>query len=237
MTLENLPIQIKDILSQEKFSESERRGLNLLTDSDLSVYSPGISTGGIAELKMALGNKERIITATSIDDKGIDGVVDIVRVAGLEDRIKIKKEDVSEPLPYVDESFDYIYARLLLHYLPKDKLDASLKELHRVLKKGHKMFVVVRSLDDPERTLPGATYDDKTSMTSYPFTKPDGSLDYSNMINRYFHSAGSITSHLKASGFEIEDILQHDERLYQDFGRSMISPHTSNVVEVIAAKV
>jgi len=43
----------------------------LITPLDLSVYSPGISTGGVAEIKMVLDNKQRRVTATTIDALGI----------------------------------------------------------------------------------------------------------------------------------------------------------------------
>ncbi|PIV09595.1 hypothetical protein COS31_04820 [Candidatus Roizmanbacteria bacterium CG02_land_8_20_14_3_00_36_15] len=71
MVTGGIPQDIREILQNNRFSQSERNGLTLITPLDLSVYSPGISTGGVAEIKMVLDNKQRRVTATTIDALGI----------------------------------------------------------------------------------------------------------------------------------------------------------------------
>lgn len=44
-----------------KPSTSEERGLTLLRNTDLMVFSPGISTAGFAEIRMAKANSDRKI--------------------------------------------------------------------------------------------------------------------------------------------------------------------------------
>ena len=44
-------------LQEEKFSISEQHGLAYIRDENVSILSPGVSTGGIAEMKMAMGSK------------------------------------------------------------------------------------------------------------------------------------------------------------------------------------
>lgn len=45
-------------------SISENNGIATLNDSDLEIYSVGISTGGIAEIRMAELNPQRRVIAT-----------------------------------------------------------------------------------------------------------------------------------------------------------------------------
>lgn len=237
MPIEFLPQSIKDIILKDKYSPSEQRGLSLLTDRDLIVFSPGISTGGVAEIKMALENPNRTIIATSLDGNGISELKKTVNVSGLNKQIEIKNEDISKPNSYPDNFFDYIYARLILHYLPKDKLDFALSELFRVLKpETGRIFIVVRSTDDPDSKIPGATYDPITCLNSYPFINEHGKIEPDKIIERYFHSQNSITQHLSEAGFSIDEINQHDEKLYLDFGRTKLSSQMSNVIEVVARK-
>jgi ubiquinone/menaquinone biosynthesis C-methylase UbiE len=126
---------------------SEDNGLEILSSKDQKIYSVGISTGGVAEMRMALSSPERHIIATTLDAKGAAFVRDRVAKSGLSKQIEIKIENVAKKLPYADGYFDYIYARLVLHYLSKIDLQYALRELYRILASDGKLFVVVRSLD------------------------------------------------------------------------------------------
>lgn len=237
MSFEQLPLNIQEIIVQDKYSPSEKHGLSLLTDQDLIVFSPGISTGGVAEIKMALAYPNRKIIATSIDEKGITDVGQTVKTAGLDGQIEVKVEDVSKPNSYPDNYFDFIYARLLLHYLPKDRLRLALEGLNRVLKpKTGRMFVVVRSTDDSDIKISGSVYDPTTCLTSYPFINERGEVETDKVIRRYFHTQDSITRHLKETGFKIDEVTQHDEKLYLDFSRTKLSSQMANVIDVVAKK-
>lgn len=98
-------------------SISEKNGINFLCSADKKIYSVGISTGGSAEIKMVQSEKERSIIATTLDLAGAEYAKQHIQELGLSDRIEVKIEDVSHPLPYPNCHFDYIYARLVLHYL------------------------------------------------------------------------------------------------------------------------
>ena len=110
-------------------SVSENNGIATLSDDDLQIYSVGISTGGIAEMRMAELNSQRMITATTIDVKGANFAKEHIEAKGLSSQVIVKIEDVSKTLPYEDDSFDFIYARLVFHYLPKIELIQALSEL------------------------------------------------------------------------------------------------------------
>ena len=215
-------------------STSEDHGIAALANEDLELYSVGISTGGVAEIRMAETNPSRHIVATTIDEEGVAFAQKFIHERNLSNQIEAKIEDVSQPLPYEDNRFDYVYARLVLHYLPKSALDKALGELHRILKPGRKLFVVVRSVDCPDAKDPNATYDPKTGLTTCVHT--DAQTGKTHTSVRYFHSEGSIREHVEKAGFKVEYTKSYNERLFTDFMRTKLAPHDDNVVELVAIK-
>lgn len=208
-------------------SLSEDNGISLLTAQDLRVYSVGISTGGVAESRMAELNPNLRVVATTLDKRGAAFAREYIERRGLSQQITVKVEDVSLPLPYHDGSFDFVYARLVLHYLPKKALKSALDELHRILKREGRLFVVVRSSASSEANLPHSIYDSVSGMTAY---KTAGGTTHS----RYFHTQASISSHLVASGFLIQRIQSYEELLCVDFQRTKVASHPETLIEVLA---
>lgn len=214
-------------------SISEDHGIAVLTDNDLQVYSVGISTGGVAEIRMAELNPQRHIIATTVDEKGVAFAQKYIAEKHLEGHVEAKIEDVAKPLPYGDGHFDYIYARLVLHYLPKDTLQKALAELHRVLKPGGKLFVVVRSTDCPDATREGVTFDPETNLTSCTVVDKSGKA---YTYSRFFHTEESTRTYVAEAGFTVEYTKAYDEHLFVDFMRTELSPETDNVIELLAVK-
>lgn len=217
-----------------KASLSEDNGITALTNNDLQVLSVGISTGGVAEIRMAEANPKRHVVATTIDKEGVAFAQKYIAEKHLDGQIEAKIEDVADPLPYEDAHFDFIYARLVLHYLPKDKLVAALAELHRVLKSGGKLFVVVRSTKCPDATREDAHFDAATHLTSCTFT--DEKTGKTHSYSRYFHTEESISKYVIDAGFNVAYTRAYDEHLYIDFMRTELSPKTDNVIELLATK-
>lgn len=215
-------------------SQSEDNGIASLTDQDREIYSVGISTGGVAEIRMAEANPDRHIVATTIDEEGAAFAQKHIQEKRLKGQIEVKIEDVSKPLAYSDNRFDYIYARLVLHYLSRDKLDKAVAELYRVLKPSGKLFVVVRSVNCPDAKNPRATYDPKSGLTTCVHV--DGQTGKVHASVRYFHSEDSIRDHVAKAGFTVEYTKSYDERLFTDFMRTKLAPHDDNVVELAAIK-
>lgn len=209
-------------------SLSENHGLAALSPKDKKIYSVGISTGGQAEIRMALKNPECQITATTIDCEGAEFAKKHIEKAHLSHQIDVKIEDITKPLPYPDGYFHLIYARLVLHYLPLKHLTQSLHELHRILAKQGKIFIVVRSVDCLDAQSENALYDPETRMTSYSF---QGAL-----LSRYFHSEKSIQEHLTDSGFQIQKIQSYEEVLCSDFKRLQVLDFPDVLIEAIATK-
>jgi ubiquinone/menaquinone biosynthesis C-methylase UbiE len=217
-----------------KASVSEDNGIAALADTDLRVLSVGISTGGVAEIRMAETHPKRHVIATTIDKEGLSFARDFIAQKHLDGQIEAKLEDVSEPLEYPDGSFDYIYARLVLHYLPKNKLIDALAELKRVLKPGGRLFVVVRSTKCPDATREGAQHDPETGLTTCNVV--DELTGKTRSYSRYFHTAESISEHVARAGFDIVYVKSYDERLYVDFMRTKLAPEADNVIELMAEK-
>jgi len=216
-----------------KKSESENDGLALVGSTALNIYSPGISTGGFTEIIMALDNPQRKITATTIDENGIQETEKLVKQYGVESQVTLKLEDVSQKLPYEDASFDFIYARLVLHYLPKAQLAAAMSELHRILKPDATFFVVVRSFDW-ESEVPEKTTDPETELTSYPEYDEAGHVI--KTVQRNLQTVESITRYLNQAGFKIENIKELQETIYGGYLRVRPNKLPSNLIEVVARK-
>jgi len=222
MSLEQENSGIKD------FAVSEKGVFSLLRDTDLSVYAPGISSAGRVEVEMANRNSERTIIGTTIDENGYRVTDKLIRDLGLQDQIEVKLEDLREKNNYPDESFDLIYARLVLHYLSAQDLDFVLEDFYRVLRPNGRLYVVVRSDENiPEDKE--VMYDEKTKLTT--IVHPGGSQEI-----RYFHSSKSIVKHIREAGFVLQDLDEYAEYLYIDFERKKRAPHVDHLIEVCAYK-
>lgn len=203
-----------------KPSISEEHGLELIGPLDLSIFCPGISTGGIAEIRMVTANSDRKVVATTIDPKGLEFARANIAELSLDSQVETRLEDLTKEFPYGPDSFDFIYARLVLHYLSYQDLKAVLINFRQALKPGGRLFVVIRSEKNVEgRDLP---YDPETRFTKEPWGV------------RYFHTPESITAHLVEAGFEVDKLAEYQEQLYTDFMRTKIAPVKDHVIEVLA---
>ena len=218
-----------------KPSTSEEHGINLITEKDLNILSIGISTAGLAEIKMAEKNRNSHIIATTIDKEGLNYTKNIIEQYGLSDRIETKLEDISEKMPYNDEFFDFVYARLVLHYLDNENLTNALKEIKRVMKKHGRLYIVVRSRDEWEAKLEGASYDENTGITQYPKYDTLGT-DNVEYLYRRLHTVDSLSSFLVAEGFDIKYIKEYKEQSYKDYKRTEKVKYPNSLIECLCEK-
>lgn len=222
---------------EERFkpSKSEENGINLITANDLNILSIGISTAGSAEIKMAEKNRNSHIIATTIDKEGLNYTKNIIEQYGLSERIETKLEDISEKMPYNDEFFDFVYARLVLHYLDNEHLTNALKEIKRVMKKHGRLYIVVRSRDEWEAKLEGASYDENTGITKYPKYDTLGT-DNVEYLYRRLHTVDSLSSFLVAEGFDIKYIKEYKEQSYKDYKRTEKVKYPNSLIECLCEK-
>lgn len=209
-------------------SQSEKHGIEFMADKDINVLSVGISTGGQAEIKMVAQNPDRKVIATTLDTAGVETARQLIGEAGYSDQIKTRLEDVAEPLPYEEGYFDYVYARLVLHYLPKDKLRIALEGLFRVTRPEGRLFVVVRSNESDEAKQSDNIYEDATGLTTYK--TPSG-----HQATRYFHNMDTIGSAISDAGYTLEQTQQYDEMLNASFDRTGMWVK-NNVIEIVGKK-
>lgn len=83
------------------------------------------------------------LVARGADVTGFDGspaMIDLAR-RRLGGSVPLSVHDLTEPLPYADETFDDVVASLVLHYL--EDWDAPLAEIRRVLKPGGRLVASV----------------------------------------------------------------------------------------------
>lgn len=209
-------------------SISEDNGLANIQSQDEHIYSVGISTGGLAEIRMASASPARQIIATTIDQEGARFAQKQIDDAGFSDQITVKLEDAAEPLPYANDSFDFIYARLVLHYLNKQSFMKALHEFYRVLKEGGRLFIVVRSADCRAARDKDSTYDPETGLTTYLFN--------GRLTQRCFHTEESLEKALTSTGFQIEYIKAYEEYLCADFQRAEPAQYPDALLEVLVTK-
>ena len=216
-------------------SISEKNGLEIIEENDLNILSIGISTSGSAEIKMAKKNPNSKIIATTIDEKGLNIVKEIIDKENLNKQIEVKLEDVTKISNYPDNYFDYIYARLVLHYLNNKDLENALEELNRILKPNGKIFIVVRSTNAWEAKLDGTTYDEETGFTKHPDIRTYGTPDVKYCYRR-LHTEESIKDFLEKANFKVKYTKVYDEYLSPDFDRKNMNDKTSELIEVLAIK-
>jgi len=217
------------IPSESLFTISERRGLSYLEERDLCVFAPGISTAGAVEIEMARRNPGRVVVGTTIDPKGFDETESLIKNLSLEGQILVRFEDLKEGCAYEDSSFDYIYSRLVLHYLSSQELDFALQEFYRILKPNGKLFVVVRSKKNIPKDVE-VKFNKETKLTT--ILHDNGSKEI-----RYFHTPQSISEHIEKAKFVIKEVEEYREQLFIDFERKELSPTIrDHLIEVRAVK-
>ncbi len=218
-----------------KLDISEKHGIELITENDVNILSIGTGISGSAEIEMTKKSPKSHIIATTIDEEGLNFTKNIVKEKGLEDRIELKIEDVSEKMPYKDEYFDFIYARLVFHFLNDEKLKKALAETYRVLKKNGKFYIVVRSVEEWEAKLEGTTFDKTTGLTRYPLFETIGTAKV-KYLERRLHSKESISNFLTKSGFTIDYIKEYEEVLYRGYKSDEKNPKPNSIIEICASK-
>ncbi len=70
--------------------------------------------------------------------------------SGLKSKVSIQQLDLSKTFPFEDDSFDVVYSHLSIHYFDDRTTSQIFSEIHRVLKPGGVVAILVNSVDDPE---------------------------------------------------------------------------------------
>ncbi|KKW31709.1 MAG: hypothetical protein UY75_C0002G0022 [Parcubacteria group bacterium GW2011_GWC2_52_8c] len=137
------------------------------------------ATGSLLELGAGHGQDSRFfaekgykVVSTDYSERGIEH--NRAKLSqGLEKKISIQKVNIAEPLPFRDAMFDVVYSHLALHYFDKKTTESIVQEIHRVLKLGGVLALLLNSTNDPE-------FGDGTKIEE-DFFEIDG------IQKRYFH--------------------------------------------------
>ncbi len=219
-----------------KPSKSEMRALKLLNSAYTNVLSIGISTGGSAEINMARRCPNAKIIATTIDEKGLKFSNEKISKYPESSRIQTKIEDVSKPMPYNDNTFDFVYARLVLHYLNKQQLSDALNEIYRVLKPHGLLFIVARNNKEWELKKPEfiISYDKNTNMTTYYEQWKKEKIQ-----TRQFLSQEQLKAVLSNHNFRLCSTKDYREYLFTDYERTNKnkSKKPNYLTEIVATKL
>ena len=81
-----------------------------------------------------------------IDDNTPERLMAHARVAGVADRIDVKKSDIRE-MPFADGSYDAAVSAFAIDHLNRDGVTRSLAEVARVLKPGGEFLLIVLNVD------------------------------------------------------------------------------------------
>lgn len=108
--------------------------LHLIPDSEILEIGSG---NGAAAVYAATGTKAR---ATGLDsnEAGIRRAVALAKEKGLEDRVKFRLGDASDPFPFADNTFDAIFANDTFSLIPGRT--GLLRECYRVLRPGGRLL-------------------------------------------------------------------------------------------------
>jgi len=209
-------------------SEVDVEVLARLRPSVRSIYSAGISTAGLFEIAAMRSDKHRTVVATSIDVDGLEFTKTKCEDAKAHmgssalDGLTVRFEDFTGPLSSDPRSFDLVYSRLALHYLPPDARRSAIQNLSSLVRSGGAMAIAVRStasiqLPNGELRPHVKSWDPKTSNIEY--WAPDGGV---LSQTRYLVSASEIAADFKASGIELtQPIEARLETTFADYQRSV----------------
>ena len=109
--------------------------------------------------------------------------------------------DLSEPLPFGTDEFDYVVASLVLHYL--EDWSGPLAELHRVLKPGGRLML---SVNHP--VIRPVVYPEEDYFLTSPYTEDytfDGRTVYLTFWHRPVHA---MTDAFTKAGFTISVVSE-----------------------------
>jgi predicted SAM-dependent methyltransferase len=108
---------------------------------------------------------------------------------------KVRYLNLFKPLPFADDSFQFVFSSHVFEHLPHGSLTVLLKEIHRVLKPGGTMRVSV-----PDLTVMVGQYQPEDPDA---FVKAVFEIDHINTKNRHhwMYAEKSMREALESAGF------------------------------------
>lgn len=85
---------------------------------------------GIGQYSKYFADNGFTVTAADISERALS------KLSEASDNIKTVKLDMTEPLPFADNTFDIVFANLSIHFFSKSETEALMLEIKRILKNG-----------------------------------------------------------------------------------------------------
>ena len=143
--------------AHEKYSA---RGLGVKTTKFAAEVLDYLSaTGTLLDLGAGQGQDSRFFaqhgfTVTSTDLTPAPLALSKKLAAGAGLTINFQEVDVSQPLPFKDETFAVVYSHMALHYFDRETTSRIVSEISRVLQPDGIFATLLNTIEDPETTRP-----------------------------------------------------------------------------------
>lgn len=118
---------------------------NFLRDGKTKILDLGCGAGRHV---FFMGNEKIIPYGVDFSDEGIEYTKEMLKEYGLNQYVENMKVASLTDLPFEEEVFDGIICYGVLYYLDIQNIKKAVHEMNRVLKKGGKVLLVVRTIDD-----------------------------------------------------------------------------------------
>mgnify|MGYP004456552865 CR=1 FL=1 len=118
---------------------------NFLRDGKTKILDLGCGAGRHV---FFMGNEKIIPYGVDFSDEGIEYTKEMLKEYGLNQYIENMKVASLTDLPFEEGVFDGIICYGVLYYLDIQNIKKAVREMNRVLKKGGKVLLVVRTIDD-----------------------------------------------------------------------------------------
>ena len=222
-------------VSLPEIAPSGEKAISLLAEqqSSLPILSIGVSDAGVTEIRMAQTTGRRV-KAISLDEKGIQVSCQFARLAGVDLRVEFFRHDIRSGFPNIEDgTIGFVYARQSLHYLERQELQATLREIHRLLGTNGLFYMVVKSVGDRWAQDSSVTYDPTTAMTTWTYPR-EGNTGLT--MQRQFFTPETLHSYAEGAGFHVVSIESHEEVLYWDYARTRKDGHVSSLLSMCCVK-
>jgi len=95
-----------------------------------------------------MGNEGIIPYGLDFSSEGVFYTQQMLKEAGMDQFVENIKVGPSYSIPFDDDFFDGIVCFGVLYYMKREEINKSVNEINRVLKKGGKALIMIRTVDD-----------------------------------------------------------------------------------------
>ena len=133
-----------------------------------------------------LGNENIIPYGVDYSDEGIEYTKQMLEEYGMKQYAENMRGASLIDLPFNDEYFDGIICYGVLYYLDKNDIEKATEQMYRVLKKGGKVLLVVRSVNDYRYKKERLTDKEKNTIIIEEKNKDKCAYSENGMLMHFF---------------------------------------------------